>query len=160
MMVDCLIIQQPYASLIALGKKRWEFRGYDTKKTGLIGIASSPSSHLHTLNEDLNKVSHGFPKGVVLATAKLTTSFFLTSSDLKSVVTEPIKQNIHGHEILLLDEPLGEPLEDVKGAIAKKNWQSNAWLLDEVKPLEKPIPFERTGQSTWVKVDIPGNEIE
>lgn len=158
MILDCLIVQQPYASLIAYGKKRWEFRNYDTKKTGLIGIAASPSQNLPTLNHKLNAAAINFPKGVVLATAELATSFFATSSDLEAVLTEPIKLTIHNHEFLLFDEPIGEPIEDVKGAISKKNWKSNAWLLENVKPLSKPIPFERRGQSTWIKVDIPGLE--
>ena len=155
-MLVCLIIQQPYASLIAFGKKRWEFRGYETKKSGIIGIAASPSTHMNTLNNTLNTAAPFFPKGEVLATANLVTSFYVTSSDIKSVMTETIEQEMHNKKILLCDEPLGEPIEDIRVVIAKKNWSNIAWLLEDVKPLQKPIPFERIGQSTWVKVDVQG----
>lgn len=30
--IDCLIVRQPFASLIAYGMKRWEFRTYNCKK--------------------------------------------------------------------------------------------------------------------------------
>ena len=156
MMLDCLIIQQPYASLIAYGKKKWEFRNYDTKKSGLIGIAASPSQNLSTLNPNLNAAVTHFPKGVILATAELAGSFFVTSSDLELVCTDPIKLSIHGHEFLLYDEPLGEPIEDVQHAIGKNNWKSHAWLLENIMPLNEPISFTRQGQSTWTKVDVPG----
>ena len=155
-MLDCLIIQQPYASLIAYGKKRWEFRNYDTKKSGLIGIAASPSKNLSTLNPNLNVAAIHFPKGVVLATAELETSFFVTSSDLELVYTDPVKLSIHNNEFLLCDGPLGEPVEDIQHAINTKNWKSNAWLLENIKPLDNPITFTRQGPSTWVKVDVPG----
>ena len=82
--MQCLIIRQPYASLIAFGKKRWEFRGYDTKKHGLIGIAASHNEPLQTLNEDLNEIAYVFPRGVVLALAELVTSFYVKNEDLKS----------------------------------------------------------------------------
>ena len=158
MMLDCLIIQQPYASMIAYGKKRWEFRNYDTQKSGLVGIAASPGPNLFTRNPNLNTVATHFPKGVVLATAKLEVSFFVTSSDLESVCTDPVKLSIHDHELLLYDEPLGEPIEDVQYAISKKNWKSYAWLFENIIPLNKPVPFIRQGQSTWIKVDVPGLE--
>ena len=154
MMLDCLIIQQPYASLIAYGKKRWEFRNYDTKKSGRIGIAASLSQNLSTLNPNFNAAATHFPKGVVLATAELKTSFFVTSSDLESVCSEPIKLSIHDHEFLLYDEPLGEPIEDVQHAISKKNWKSYAWLLENITPLNEPISFTRQGRSTWTKADV------
>src|SRR2546425_522823 len=63
--LDCLIVQQPYASLIASGFKRWEFRGYETKKTGEIGIAASNSQPLQTKNLELNRIRYLLPTGVV-----------------------------------------------------------------------------------------------
>lgn len=155
MLLDCLIVQQPYASLIAFGKKRWELRSYETKKEGLIGIAASPSHDMRTRNAQLNYISPSFPKGVVLATAELITSFYVTSEDLKVSITEPVKTTIHGHELFLHGEPLGEPVEDVQHAIDDKKWNSYAWLLENVKPLKEYVKFERTGMSPWIQVEVP-----
>ena len=153
--LSCLIVRQPYASLIAFGKKRWEFRSYPTKKEGIIGIASSPSEKLRTLDPELNRVSGLFPRGVVLATANLVTSFYVTASDLESKKTNPIPVKLHRAIVHTCDEPLGEPIIDVDNAIKNKGWESFAWLLEDVRVLEDPVPFNRTAsRSTWVAVDI------
>lgn len=155
MRLECLIIRQPYASLVAFGRKRWEFRSYETRKTGLVGIAASPHEPLLTKNGELNLVRHAFPRGVVLATAELTSSFFVTSEDLKSNVTEPVKIKIHGYDLTTADEPIGEPLEDIRSAINQRNWESYAWLLENVKLLEKFIPLDKLEKSTWTTVEVP-----
>jgi hypothetical protein len=149
--LECLIVRQPYASLIASGYKRWEFRSYDTKKDGTIGIAASNTDPLRTKNNDLNRIIHLLPRGVVLATAKLATSFFVTSEDLKQFIGEPKKVVLSGNEIMTLGEPLGEPIEDVTAAVKNTQWQSFCWLLEDVKPLSKSIPFERDSQSTFTR---------
>lgn len=152
--LDCLIIRQPYASLIAFGKKRWEFRRYDTKKTGSIGIAASHGEPWITSSFELNKILYMMPRGVVLATAELVTSFFVTNKDLESNRGKPIRVKLHGNVVTTLDEPIGEPPEDVDSAIQDQGWESFAWLLENVKQLEKPIPIERNLSSTWTKVTL------
>lgn len=153
--LDCLIVRQPYTSLIAFGKKRWEFRSYPTKKSGKIGIASSPYEPWQTVSPELNKVSHLFSRGVILATANLVTSFYVTASDLKRNITGPVQVKIHGKIINTCDKPIGEPIEDVNNAIQKKGWESFAWLLEDVKVLNKPRPFKKTSpKSTWVRVEM------
>jgi len=153
--LQCLVVAQPYASLISVGYKRWEFRGYESKRVGKIGIAASNSKPWPTRNAELNKVSYLLPRGVVLVTADLITSFFVTSEDLKRKITAPVQVNLHGHDIVTCGEPIGEPLEDVNFAIAERNWRSFAWLLENVEPLNPPISFERNNKSTWVTVEIP-----
>src|SRR5437867_4910163 len=135
----CLLVQQPYASLIALGRKRWEFRSYETNNRGTVGVAASPSSVLQTLNSSLNSASHLFPRGVLLATAKLVNCFYITAADLKRTMTEPVTLNIHGQEISTLDSPIGEPKEDVEAAANSTSWESFVWEFEEVKPLENPM---------------------
>ena len=76
----CLVVAQPYASLIASGHKRWEFRAYEAKYSGRIGIAASHTTPWRTRNFDLNRISVGLPRGVVLATADLIDTFFVTSA--------------------------------------------------------------------------------
>lgn len=152
--LDCLIVRQPYASLIAFGLKRWEFRSYETKKTGIIGIAASNAEPLRTKNIELNRILHLLPTGVVFATANLVTSFFVTANDLKQFLTEPVTVTLHGYQVKTLGEPLGEPIEDVRAAANNDKWQSFSWLLEDVKPLERRIPFERNSQSTWSTVEL------
>jgi len=151
---QCLVVVQPYASLIAFGCKRWEFRSYESKKMGKIGIAASNVGPWPTRNLELNKISYLFPRGVVLATAHLVASFFVTSEDLKKKLTSPVQINLHGYSIVTCGEPIGEPLEDINKAAADRNWHSFAWVLEDVKPLKRPVSFERDGRSTWVTVDI------
>lgn len=153
--LDCLIVAQPYASLIAVGHKRWEFRRYETKKSGKIGIAASNGAPWPTRNLELNRIAPYLPRGVVLATAEMVTSLYVTSADLKKKTTPPFEINLEDHKIVTYGEPIGEPLEDVNRAIADNDWRSYAWILKNVKLLERPIPFVRSGRSTWVTVDIP-----
>jgi hypothetical protein len=148
-----LLVQQPYASLIVFGKKCWEFRSYETKKRGLIGIIASPSSVLRTHSASLDSVSYLFPRGVLLATAKIVNCFYITGTDLKKAMTEPIKINLHGHEISTLDSPIGEPLEDVRLAANSDSWESYVWELSEVKPVKSQVPITRNSRSTWVNID-------
>jgi hypothetical protein len=153
--MECLIVRQPYASLIAFGKKRWEFRSYDAKKLGVIGIAASHGEPLKTWDRVLNSFSQSFPRGLVLATAELVTSFLINSNDLSSSLPSPIEVTIHGKRFKTFDEPIGEPVEDVKLAMSKKEWESYAWVLDDVHPLEKFVPYDRESRSTWVNADVP-----
>jgi hypothetical protein len=153
LLLDCLLVQQPYASLIAFGKKCWEFRSYETKKRGLIGIAASPSSVLLTRSSSLNSVSHLFPRGVLLATANIVNCFYVTGADLKKAMKEPIKINLHGHEISTLDSPIGEPLEDVRFAAESDSWESFVWELSEIRPINTQIPVIKESRSTWVKIN-------
>lgn len=157
--LNCLLIQQPYASLIAFGKKRWEFRSYEIKKRGRIGIAASPSSILKTESSSVNAIAGSFPRGLLLATANLVNCFFVTSADLKKAMTEPVKVNIHGQDIFTIDSPIGEPKEDVEKAINSIYWESYAWQLDDVKPLPNPIIVTKKSRSTWTIIDLNSDEI-
>ena len=155
-LLSCLLIQQPYASLIAFGRKRWEFRSYEIKKRGTIGIAASPSSVLSTLSPSLNQVSHLFPRGSLLATAKVVNCFYATGADLKKVMTASVTLSIHGQEVTTLDSPIGEPEEDVEAAANSSTWESFVWELEDVNPVPSPIPVEKKSRSTWVSVDFQG----
>ena len=152
--LDCLVVRQPYASLIAFGKKRWEFRRYDTKRRGIIGIAASHGEPWISSSPELNKILHLVPMGVVLATAELVTTFFVTSKDLERNRGQTIRVDLHGNEVTTLDEPIGEPPQDVDRAIQNRRWESFAWLLENVKHLENPVPIKRNPGSTWTKVTL------
>jgi hypothetical protein len=154
--LDCLLVQQPYASLIAFGKKRWEFRSYETKKRGIIGIAASPSSVLRTRSRSLNSISHLFPRGVLLATANIVNCFYVTGAELKKSMTELINIKIHGQDIFTLNSPIGEPIEDVQAAADSGFWESFVWELADVKSVANQIPVLKKSRSTWTTVEFKG----
>jgi hypothetical protein len=102
----------------------------------------------------MNSVSHLFPRGVLLATAKLVNCFYITGTDLKKAMTEPVALNVHGQEITTLDSPIGEPREDVEAAANSSSWESFVWELEDVKPVPITILIEKKSRSTWVSVDF------
>lgn len=152
--IDCLIIREPYASLVVFGKKRWEFRDYDTRKRGVIGIAASRSKPMVTSDRELNTLSHKMPRGVVIGTAELINSFYVTNADLECSRGEPVKIELLGKKIITLDEPIGEPIEQVDQAIKNDKWEKFGWVFEDVKALDKPIVYERSKGSTWTKINL------
>ena len=153
MQLSCLLVRQPYATLIMYGKKRWEFRSYEVKKRGLIGIAASPSSILPSESNNLNCISNLMPKGCLLGTANLRTCFYITSKELVKAIGNEVKLMIHDKIVTTLDSPIGEPIEDVNHVINNKEWASWVWELNDINPIEKKIPIAKTSKSTWVEID-------
>lgn len=160
MRLECLVVRQPYASLIAFGHKRWEFRRSDSPKKGIIGIVASPNKPMKLRDLTLNRISPKFPRGLLLATAELTASFFVGSADIKSKITAPVQVNLHGFDITTVGSPVGEPIADAKAAADDKSWQSYAWVLENVKPVKTHIPVEKLERSTWITVEVPQDEKE
>jgi len=157
--LDCLIVRQPYASLIAYGLKRWEFRSYNCKKRGIICIGSSKGKPLKTGDTFLNDIALFFPRGFVLAIGILKDSYLVTSKDLRKALkgTETVK--IHGHNITTASKPLGEPICDILKAIKDSDWKMYAWVLKDISPLKTIIPLRSTKSgSTWTKVELTERE--
>ena len=71
---------------------------------------------------------------MLLSVVDLTNSFFVTSEDLKKNLSPDVKVNLHGHEIVTVDESIGEPREDVEKAIQSSSWESYAWRSDAHEP--------------------------
>jgi len=153
-LLDCLIIRQPYASLIVYGVKRWEFRSYSSEKKGMIAIAASRNVSIRTSDAKLNAAAKRFPRGVVLGTANLSKSFPVTQKDLEQRFKCCQTVIIHEQEFDVACKPIGEPPEDVKMAIARKEWKRFAWELRNVKPLPCPIEYPPSHGSSWTKVDL------
>ena len=145
----CLLVRQPYASLIAYGLKRAEFRKYPTKIRGPIGIAASKGASLKTQTESLNGVSNSWPRGVVLAKATLVRTEFWDITRLRECIKPQREISVHNTKISIYDSPLGEPVEDVDAAIKTYSWQSWAWILDNVVALDHPVQYSHSGRSTW-----------
>ena len=158
MKLDCLVVRQPYASLIAFGHKRWEFRKYDSRKKGLIGILASPNNPLPVKDFALNRIRSRLPRGILLATAEMTGSFFIGSADIRSKITDPVAVNLHGFEITTVSAPVGEPMTDVQAAAENRSWQSYAWALENVKPVKTAVMVEKLERSTWITIEVPKNE--
>jgi len=158
--LDCLIVRQPYASLIAYGLKRWEFRSYNCKKRGLVCIASSRGKPLKTGDSLLNSISKYLPRGFALAVAVLADSRLVTSEDLKRVLKGKKTVRIDGHRIVTASDPLGEPVSDILAATKEGDWKSYAWVFDNVSPFQTiiPIRIDRSG-STWTKIEIERFEL-
>lgn len=154
-MIDCLIVRQPFASLIAYGVKRWEFRTYDCKKRGLICIGSSRGNPLKTGDPYLNSVSKSFPRGFALATAVLVDSLEASNEYLRRHIRGEETVGIHRHLFKVASAPIGEPISDVIKAAKDKKWKMFIWVLKDVHPLENaaPLPNNLTG-STWTKIAL------
>lgn len=157
--MDCLLVRQPYASLIAYGVKRWEFRTYNCTKRGLICIGSSRGKPLKTGDPLLNSISDYFPRGVALAVGVLVDSRPVTSEDLKQAFKGEKTVRLDGHNIVTTAEPLGEPKYDIYAAIKDKSWRMFAWILEDVSPLKTLIPITNTRSgSSWTKVELENGE--
>jgi len=153
--LDCLIVRQPYASLIAYGSKRWEFRTYNCQKRGVICIASSKGKPLKTGDSFLNSISDSFPRGFALAICTITDSFVVTCQHLREAFkgTETLK--IDGYNITTAMKPLGEPVYDIQNAIRNLDWKMYTWVLKNVSPLKAIIPLRSANSgSIWTKVEL------
>jgi hypothetical protein len=130
--IKALTLWQPYATLIALGHKRVETRSWPTKYRGPIAIHASKrrlaESELALIAAiaDLFGISlkaGELPLGKVVATATLADCRLMT------------REMIFDQSDLELD--LG-------------HWATNrfAWVLEDVKPLARPLPA-RGSQGLW-----------
>jgi hypothetical protein len=155
----CLIVRQPYASLMAYGCKRWEFRSYDSTKRGMIAIASSRGPALKTASKELNVAAKHFPKGIVLATANLVNTFNATNKEIKESFTGTTQVRIHGKKFIVANEPLGEPVPDIELTIEDTNWKSYVWELHDVTPLSFPIALSKKSNSSWTTIEIEGSSL-
>jgi hypothetical protein len=157
--LDCLIIRQPFASLIAYGSKRWEFRNYNSRKRGHICIASSKGPPLKTTSQELNLASKSFPRGFILATAILENSFCANSKTLSKVSIREKTIFLHKQKFKVTAEPFGEPINDILNSMNDADWQMFVWQMRNVTPLRKPIALQGNHVSTWTKVELPDSEV-
>ena len=159
-LIDCLLVRQPYASLIAYGVKRWEFRMQNCRKRGPILIASSRGKPLKTGDRCLNMASNSFPRGFVLAKAVLVDSFPVTNEQLSHEIRSEAIITVHRHEFGVVQAPIGEPLVDVKKTATDEKWRMFAWVVKDVRPLKSIIPLMTNGTgSSWTKISFDRGEV-
>lgn len=158
--MKCLLVRQPYASLISHGLKRIEFRNRPTTPKGIIAIAASRGRPIKTSNKLLNEASEYFPRGKILALADLHSNVFYDNKKLSELFTGSMKYVIHDVEIELANQPLGEPLSDILEAINDHSWWSYGWHLLDIRPLKEPLKMERRSYGPWINLnDDETNEI-
>jgi hypothetical protein len=148
--LPCLIVRQPYASLIAYGRKRWEFRSYNARKRGRILIAASRGQPIPTSDSVLNNAATSFPRGALLASAELVNSELVTAHRVRQLAQSSVKYRIGDFELMTADAPIGEPISDVESIPIQ--WRCFAWELGNVKPFETPVPLTKPSCSPWTRV--------
>ncbi|KOY81307.1 ASCH domain-containing protein [Lysinibacillus macroides] len=140
--MKAITIKQPWASLIALGEKRFETRSWQTKYRGPLAIHAGKAVDKDACKDYwINAIlqQHGItsheqlPTGVVLATAELIDCHKVVLNFCEdAAVLENVDGVINGLEMKFGDYSEGR----------------YAWELDSVKPLSEPVPVK--GQlSLW-----------
>lgn len=111
-----LSIQQPFATLVARGEKRFETRGQKTNYRGLILIHSPKKIDKHSFNRICREQDDPalFPTRRVLAVAELTDCIFMDESFINE---QPDQELLHG---------LWEP-------------GRYAWKLENIRPLKQQV---------------------
>ena len=117
--MKCLTIREPYASLIKNNIKHIETRSWNTTYRGKIYIHAGVSKLSKNLNQDLQKLIKDltFSYGEIICECELTDVIYMTKEYI-----EDIRVN-HYEEYICGDFQVGR----------------YAWVLENVKPLDKPI---------------------
>lgn len=152
-MMRCLLVRQPYASLISQGFKRIEFRSRDCKIRESVIIASSKGPSIKTKDPDMNLISDELPKGKLLSLVNIESSSFLTHEDLKGMLNGSKIVCINKKNICIANEPLGEPILDIIDAINNRNWWAYGWNLSALKIFDSPIEYSSKAYGSWVNLN-------
>ena len=134
--MKALSLLQPYASLIAVGAKKIETRSWSTKYRGPLAIHASRSNKnrlLRYLEPFLTRLKGIglLPLGAIVATCDLVDCIKMTPEFIDLV------KSAKGYEIDFGVYAVGRC----------------AWILENIKPLEKPIPAKGK-LSLWEWEDI------
>lgn len=132
--MKCISLWQPWASLVALGVKRFETRSWETMHQGPIAIHAAKKWNRELAeicltqpffgalsavceHRALYRTGHALPFGAVVATARLSRCIRITSENAAQV----------------------DPMERAFGDYAPGRFM---WVLDDVRALATPIPFK------------------
>lgn len=164
-----LTIHQPWATLIAIGQKRYETRSWSTSYRGLLGIHAG----VNTKYVDLNSKNYICAEDFYFSTIKAYSREFINSLDGKDtdwlqqhpfmslgmiVATANLVDCIPTEKIRICRE---EDIEKNKSASVQYRWISEkeaafgdysprrfAWALENVVKLDPPIPAKGK-QGLW-----------
>jgi hypothetical protein len=142
--MKAITLTQPWATLVAIGKKTIETRSWSTSYRGPLAIHAAKTFPKHawqiclsdpfkdillrsgfTYLADINLYKHQFPLGAVIATCELVACIRIPDMDLNLT--------FNGKSWLL---PPQEPELSFGDYIPGRF----AWILSNVKPLPEPIP--------------------
>ena len=118
--MKCITLKQPYASLVAKGYKKYEFRKWKTKYRGEIyihagkGIDKKNIKRFEYLNLD-------YPQGVIIAKAEIVDCI---------EITDDIKNKLKELDIVIY-----------KGAIEHTGKNEYGFVLENIKEID-PIPIK------------------
>jgi hypothetical protein len=157
--IKAITVRQPHASLIALGKKRNETRGWATKHRGLLAIhagkAYPKKLQEMTWTEPFRQVGLknnvffplDFPLGAVIAVCNLTTIYKINGypGSLYLINIDPPAKYI--------PDSMNWPIEP-ELSFGDYSVGRYAWMLEDVKMLPEPIPC-RGHQKMW-NWEVPG----
>lgn len=140
--MKALTIQQPWATLIALGEKRFETRSRRTNIRGRIAIHAGKTIDKEACDREPIKstlAKHGYtidnlPTGAVIATAELTESYPINLSSYSFAAYVDHKATIV------------EVFEDEEFQFGWYEEGRHAWELANVKQIE---PEPAKGQQGW-----------
>ena len=110
-----ITIKQPWASLIAEGLKKYEFRTWNTKYRGDILIHAGKSIDKKAV-ERFKEYNLEYPTGCIIAKATLTDSIYVDDDFVKEV--GPTNPNVY------------------KGIIERENWEGYGFKLENVKKID------------------------
>lgn len=110
-----ITIKQPWASLIAEGLKKYEFRTWNTKYRGDILIHAGKSIDKKAV-ERFKEYNLEYPIGCIIAKATLTDSIYVDDDFVKEV--GPTNPNIY------------------KGIIEREDWDGYGFKLENVKKID------------------------
>ena len=150
--MKALTLNQPWATLVALGLKRYETRSWPTSHRGILAIHASkglPKYARYALTDNWaiytalcdhlglrcptgDHLIELLPRGVVVATCKVV--------DCQRIV------NGHRSIYLAVDEML--PPKEPELSFGNYERGRYAWALDAIKPLSTPIPA-KGAQRLW-----------
>ena len=117
-----ITIKQPFATLIAEGLKEYEFRTWNTKYRGDILIHAGKGIDKKAM-ERFKHYNLEYPKGCIIAKAKLTDSIYVNDEFVKRVgPTNPLVY---------------------KNIITKNGWEGYGFKLEDI---EKITPIFINGQ--------------
>ncbi len=109
-----LTIKQPYASLIAHGYKKFEFRSWKTKYRGELYIHAGKGIDKKRMDM-VNDYNLDYPNGFIIAKVKLT-------------------------DCILVDEKMSKSLNEKNPKVYTHDYTGYyAWCLEDVEILEEPI---------------------
>lgn len=138
--MKAITILQPFASLIALGEKNFETRGWKTKYTGELYIhAGKGKQYLDLCDKEPFKsvlARHGLSKD------SLPVGTIIAKTNLKECI--PMEKFNHAHTECTLVREVYPRIYVEGNEIAFGDWDYGryAWLLQDTEMLKNPIPMK------------------